>query len=171
MSASKNLVILIGNLGKDPEIRYAPSGDCIANFTIATTEKWKDKVSGEMKEATEWHRLTAFGRLAEIVKEYVFKGSSIYVEGSLKTRKWQHTDGTDRYSTEIRVSQLIMLGGKREGVNSGSGGGYQEEDRDQRQTSNQRPRAPAGSTPPISELDDDIPFCQPFRGMQWLAIA
>lgn len=112
--ASVNKATLIGNLGKDPEIRYAASGDAIANFSLATTENWKDKASGEKKEATEWHRCVAYGKLAEIIGQYVKKGSSLYVEGSIHTRKWTDKDGQDRYSTEIKVSEMKMLGGKQE---------------------------------------------------------
>jgi single-strand DNA-binding protein len=108
--ASVNKVILIGNLGKDPEVRYMQNGDAVASFTIATSESWKDKDTGEKKEATEWHRLTAFRRLGEIAGEYLKKGSSVYIEGKLTTRKWQDKDGVDRYTTEIVVDKLTMLG-------------------------------------------------------------
>lgn len=111
--ASVNKVILVGNLGKDPETKYLPSGDAVTNFTIATTESWKDK-SGDKKESTEWHRISAFGKLAEICGEYLKKGSQVYVEGKIKTRKWQDKEGNDRYSTEISCDRLQMLGGKPE---------------------------------------------------------
>jgi single-strand DNA-binding protein len=111
--ASVNKVILIGNLGRDPETRYLPSGDAVTNISIATTEKWKDKASGEMKEATEWHRVAFFGRLAEVAGEYLKKGSQVYVEGSLRTRKYQDKEtGKDRYSTEIRGDEMKMLGSR-----------------------------------------------------------
>lgn len=110
--ASVNKVIIVGNLGADPETRYMPSGDAATNLRVATTDKWKDKASGEMKEATEWHRISFFGRLAEVAGEYLKKGSQVYVEGSLRTRKWQDKEGQDRYSTEIRGDVLQMLGGK-----------------------------------------------------------
>ena len=117
--ASLNKVHLIGNLGKDPEIKVFPSGDQVANVTVATTDKWKDKQSGEMKEHTEWHRLVFNGRLAEIAGQYLRKGSQIYVEGSIRTRKWtDQQSGQDRYSTEIRVDQMQMLGGKQDGAAS-----------------------------------------------------
>ena len=117
--ASVNKVILVGNLGRDPEIKVFPSGDQVANVTVATTDKWKDKQSGEMKEHTEWHRLVFNGRLAEIVGQYLRKGSQIYVEGSIRTRKWtDQQSGQDRYSTEIRVDQMQMLGGKQDGAAS-----------------------------------------------------
>src|SRR6478609_7327798 len=112
--ASVNKVILVGNLGADPETKYLPSGDAVTNIRIATTDKWKDKASGEQKEATEWHRIAFFGRLAEIAGEYLKKGSQVYVEGSLRTRKWQDKDGQDRYTTEIRADVMQMLG-RREG--------------------------------------------------------
>ena len=112
--ASLNKVILIGNLGKDPETRYAPSGDAICNLTLATTETWKDKTSGERREATEWHRVVFFGRVAEVAAQYLRKGSQVYVEGRLQTRKWQDKEGQDRYTTEIRGDEMKMLG-RREG--------------------------------------------------------
>jgi len=126
--ASVNKVILIGNLGKDPETRFAPSGDAICNITLATTDTWRDKASGEKREATEWHRVVFFGKLAEIAGQYLKKGSPVYVEGSLRTRKWQDKDGQDRYTTEIRADEMKMLGG-RQGMGgadapSRSEGGY-----------------------------------------------
>ena len=113
--ASVNKVILVGNLGRDPEMRAFPNGDQVANVTLATTDKWKDKQTGEPREHTEWHRLVFGGRLAEIAGQYLRKGSQIYVEGSIRTRKWTDQNGQDRYSTEIRVDQMQMLGGKPEG--------------------------------------------------------
>lgn len=113
--ASVNKVILVGNIGKDPETRYAPNGDAICNTTVATTDSWKDKATGEKKEMTEWHRVSFFGKLAEIAGQYLRKGSAVYVEGSLRTRKWQDKDGNDRYTTEIRADRMQMLGGKPEG--------------------------------------------------------
>ncbi len=112
--ASVNKVILVGNLGRDPEQRTFPSGDQVANVTIATTDKWKDKQSGEMREATEWHRVVFNGRLAEIVGQYLRKGSQVYVEGSLRTRKWTDQSGVEKYSTEIRADSLQMLGGRQD---------------------------------------------------------
>ena len=117
--ASVNKVILIGNLGKDPEVRYAPSGSAICNVTIATSRQWKDKTSGERQEETEWHRVVFYDRLAEIAGEYLKKGKSVYIEGRLKTRKWTDKEGQDRYTTEIIAQEMTMLG-SREG---GSGGG------------------------------------------------
>jgi single-strand binding protein len=111
--ASINKVIIVGNLGRDPEMRTFPSGDQVANVTIATTDKWKDKQTGEMKEATEWHRVVFNGRLAEIVGQYLRKGSQVYVEGSLRTRKWTDQAGIEKYSTEIRADQMQMLGGRQ----------------------------------------------------------
>lgn len=113
--ASVNKVILVGNLGADPETRYAPSGDAIANIRIATTDRWRDKASGEMREQTEWHRVAFYGKLAEIAGQYLRKGSQVYVEGALRTRKWQDQSGQDRYTTEIRADQMQMLG-RREGM-------------------------------------------------------
>jgi single-strand DNA-binding protein len=113
--ASVNRVIIVGNLGRDPEIRYMPSGDAIASLAVATTDKWKDKASGEQKEATEWHRISAFGKLAEIMGQYLKKGSQVYIEGKLKTRKYTDKDGVEKYSTEIVCDTMQMLGGKPEG--------------------------------------------------------
>ena len=118
--ASVNKVILVGNLGKDPETRYMPNGEAVTNVTIATSDNWTDKTSGEKKEATEWHRVTFYRRLAEVAGEYLKKGSSIYVEGKLRTRKWQDKDGQDRYTTEIIADVMQMLGAKGGGGGGGS---------------------------------------------------
>ena len=123
--ASVNKVIIVGNLGRDPEMRTFPSGDQVANVTIATTDKWKDRQTGEMKEATEWHRVVFNGRLAEIVGQYLRKGSQVYVEGSLRTRKWTDQAGVEKYSTEIRADQMQMLG-SRQGMGGGGQGGGQQ---------------------------------------------
>ncbi len=120
--ASVNKVILVGNVGRDPETRYAPSGGAVVNLSLATTRNWKDKASGERREETEWHRVVFYDRLAEIVGEYVRKGRSIYVEGRLKTRKWQDKDGIEKYTTEIIADELQLLG-SREGGGGGGGGG------------------------------------------------
>lgn len=120
--ASVNKVILVGNLGRDPETRTFPSGDQVCNATLATTDKWKDKQSGEMREATEWHRLVFNGRLAEIAAQYLRKGSQIYVEGQIRTRKYNDKDGVEKYATDIRVDQMQMLG-SRQGMGGPSGGG------------------------------------------------
>ena len=125
--ASVNKVIIVGNLGRDPEMRTFPSGDQVANVTIATTDKWKDKQSGEMREATEWHRVVFNGRLAEIVGQYLRKGSQVYVEGSLRTRKWTDQAGIEKYSTEIRADNMQMLG-SRQGMGGGGGGGQGDYD-------------------------------------------
>ncbi len=119
--ASVNKVILIGKLGKDPDTRYMTSGEAVTNITIATTETWKDKATGEKREATEWHRVVFYRKLAEIAGQYLKKGSAVYIEGALKTRKWQDKDGHDRYTTEIVADEMKMLGGRPEG--SGGGGG------------------------------------------------
>ena len=164
--ASINKVIIVGNLGKDPEMRSFPNGDQIANVTIATTDKWKDKQTSEMKEATEWHRVVFNGRLAEIVEQYLRKGSQVYVEGSLRTRKWTDKDGVDKYTTEIRADQMQMLG-SRQGMGApggdedggGGGGGYSRPAPASRPAA-QAPRAaaPAKSTSGFDDMDDDIPF-------------
>lgn len=146
MARGVNKVILIGNLGKDPEVRYTANGSGVANVTLATTDSWKDKQSGEKQERTEWHRVVFFGRLAEIVGEYLKKGSQVYVEGRLQTRKWQGQDGQDRYTTEIIATDMQMLGGR------GSGGFAAEPE----------PRggmeAPATTGGGFADPDDDIPF-------------
>jgi len=151
--ASINKVIIVGNLGADPETRYMPSGDAITNIRVATTDRWKDKASGDTKEATEWHRVAFFGRLAEISAEYLRKGSQVYVEGKLRTRKWQDKDGKDRYSTEIVGDTMQMLG-RREG------GGEPRAERAERSDA-ARSEAPAPAKKPAGKFDDmedDIPF-------------
>ncbi len=155
--ASVNKVIIIGNLGKDPEMRYMPSGDAIANLRIATTDKYKDR-GGEMQEVTEWHSVAFFGKTAEICGQYLKKGSQIYVEGSLRTRKWQDKDGNDRYTTEIRGDRMQMLGGR-----SGGGGGMADYDSGPSEGMSSAPtRAakPASGASPVglNDMDDDIPF-------------
>ena len=152
--ASVNKVIIVGNLGKDPETRYAPSGDAVTNIVVATTETWKDKASGEKREATEWHRVVMFGKLAEIAGQYLKKGSQVYLEGKLKTRKWQDKDGQDRYTTEINADEMKMLGSK--------GDGQQQEGQRPQQTQQRPPantqRQPQGPAGGFSDMDDDIPF-------------
>ena len=162
--ASVNKVILIGNLGKDPEIRYAPSGSAICNITIATSRVSKDKTSGEKQEQTEWHRVVMFDRLAEIAGEYLKKGKSVYIEGRLQTRKWTDKEGAERYSTEIVANEMTMLGG-REGGSGGSGG---SSDADMGAAPAPRSAPPARSAPAakpagksgtgFDDMDDDIPF-------------
>ncbi|MHB9841048.1 single-stranded DNA-binding protein [Paraburkholderia terrae] len=179
--ASVNKVILVGNLGADPEVRYLPSGDAVANIRLATTDRYKDKQSGEFKEMTEWHRISFFGRLAEIVSEYLKKGSAVYIEGRIRTRKYQAQDGTDRYSTEIVAEQMQMLGGRggAGGAGGGDDGGYSRGESMERGGGGggrmsggggsgggrasggggggqSRPSAPAGGG--FDEMDDDIPF-------------
>ncbi|AFN39082.1 single strand DNA binding protein [Burkholderia phage BcepMigl] len=126
--ASVNKVILVGNLGADPETRYLPSGDAISNIRLATTDRYKDKASGDFKEVTEWHRVAFFGRLAEIVDEHLRKGASVYIEGRIKTRKWQDQSGQDRYTTEIVADKMQMLGGRRD-----DGGGERQQRAPQQQ--------------------------------------
>ncbi|MFM0076980.1 single-stranded DNA-binding protein [Paraburkholderia sediminicola] len=179
--ASVNKVILVGNLGADPEVRYLPSGDALANIRLATTDRYKDKASGEMKEATEWHRVTFFGRLAEIVSEYLKKGSSVYIEGRIRTRKWQAQDGTDRYSTEIVAEQMQMLGGRggnSQREQSDDDGGFEQQGRSRApaQQAGARQAPPRTANQPVStpqgsyagggaprgggfdDIDEDIPF-------------
>ena len=156
--ASVNKVILIGNLGRDPETRYMPNGEAVTNITVATTETWKDRTSGERQEKTEWHRVTFYRRLAEIAGEYLKKGSQVFIEGRLETRKWTDKEGKDRYTTEIIANEMKMLG-SRPGSGTPSYDGAEE--------SAGRPAAkaaagggrPAAKTPgSITDMDDDIPF-------------
>ena len=172
--ASVNKVIVVGNLGRDPEMRTFPSGDQVANVTVATTDRWKDKQSGEMREATEWHRIVFNGRLAEIAGQYLRKGSQVYVEGSLRTRKWTDKDGIEKYTTEIRADQMQMLGSRQgQGGPSGGGdddggysqggggggGGYSRPPAAAPRAPAPAPRqAPAKSSSGFDDMDDDIPF-------------
>ena len=176
--ASVNKVILVGNLGADPDTRYLPSGDAVSNIRLATTDRFKDKTSGEMKELTEWHRVSFFGRLAEIVNEYLKKGSSVYIEGRIRTRKYTDQAGVEKYATEIVAEQMQMLGG-RSGAGGGGGGdeGYSRAPAERSSSGGgasrggaaggrpagggsaggaSRPSAPAGGG--FDEMDDDIPF-------------
>ncbi|GMQ96466.1 MAG: single-stranded DNA-binding protein [Gammaproteobacteria bacterium] len=147
MARGINKVILVGNLGKDPEVKYMPSGGAVANVTVATNESWKDKQTGEKQERTEWHNVVFFGKLAEIVGEYLRKGSQVYVEGRLQTRKWQDRNGQDRYTTEIVASEMQMLGGRGGGVDSNSS--------PPPKAANTSQETAAGAK---DDFDDDIPF-------------
>jgi single-strand DNA-binding protein len=157
MARGVNKVILVGNLGKDPETRYMPSGSAVTNLRVATSEQWKDKTTGENQERTEWHAVAMFGRLAEIAAEYLRKGSKVYIEGKLRTRKWQDkTDGKDRYTTEIIADEMQMLDSK------GGGGGAASvpaSDTPRRQSSAVADAdTGGGGAPPSGDFDDDIPF-------------
>jgi single-strand DNA-binding protein len=168
MARGVNKVIIVGNLGADPETRAMPSGSTVANLRIATSENWKDKTTGEQQERTEWHRVVLFGRLGEVAAEYLRKGSQVYIEGSLRTRKWTDKQGTERYSTEIVGNDMQMLGGRgggggggersggerSGGERSGSGGGRPP--REEGEYS--EPSAPAGGGSRSDDFDDDIPF-------------
>jgi len=159
--AGVNKVILIGNLGQDPEIRNLPSGDSVANVSIATSETWKDKNTGEKQERTEWHRVVFFGKLAEIVGKYLKKGSKVYIEGKLKTRKWQDKDGSDRYSTEVVVDMtgtMQMLDGKQDAQNGRSGDSGHGAHPSHSQPAKTAPAAPYGGGTGGSDYSDDIPF-------------
>jgi single-strand DNA-binding protein len=151
--ASVNKAIIVGNLGKDPEVRYTASGEAICNITVATSDTWKDKATGEKKEATEWHRISFFGKLAEIAGQYLKKGSQVYVEGSIRTRKWTDKEGQERYTTEIRGDEMKMLG-SRQGMGApASSGGYDAEPADY------APAPPKNKPKPsFDDLGDDIPF-------------
>ncbi len=152
MARGINKVILVGNLGKDPEIKYTASGGAIANLTIATSESWNDKQTGEKVEKTEWHRVVAFQRLAEIMGEYLKKGSQVYIEGKLQTRKWQDQSGQDRYTTEVVANDMQMLGSRADsgGQPQGGGGGFRKSAGSQ--------QAPSQAAPDNDFADDDIPF-------------
>lgn len=140
-----NKAIIVGNVGQDPEVRYNQNGKAMASLSVATSEKWKDKNTGQQQEKTEWHRIVAFGKLAEIIGEYVKKGSQVYVEGKLQTRKWQDQSGQDRYTTEIIANEMQMLGGRGDGSTGNN----------QQQPAQQQQGAPAGG---FDDFDDDIPF-------------
>lgn len=168
MSKGINKVIIVGNLGNDPETRYMPSGGAVTNISVATSETWKDKQTGQPQERTEWHRIVFFNRLAEIAGEYLRKGSKVYIEGSLRTRKWQDQSGQDKYTTEIVAKEMQMLDSRGGGQGAQQGGGYQDQGYSQapaqqaprrapaRQAAPQQaPQAPAGG---FDDFDDDIPF-------------
>ena len=168
MARGINKVILVGNLGQDPETKAMPSGMTVCNIRIATSESWKDKTSGEMKEQTEWHSVAMFGRLAEIAGEYLKKGSQVYIEGQLRTRKWQDKDGNDRYTTEIVANEMQMLGGRGGGMGGGGGGGgggseYGEGGGGRGRSSGGsrgggEPQGEPVRTSTENDFDDDIPF-------------
>jgi single-strand DNA-binding protein len=161
--ASVNKVIIVGNLGRDPEVRYLPSGDAVTNITVATTDKWKDKASGEQKEATEWHRIAFFGRLAEIAGQYLKKGSQVYIEGRLRTRKYTDKDGVEKYATEIAADTMQMLGSRQGGGTSSDGdyGNGSKLPTSRQGGTSSTARVP--TRPPTTSagsFDDDIPFRQ-----------
>ncbi|MGB2130029.1 MAG: single-stranded DNA-binding protein [Marinobacterium sp.] len=172
MARGINKVILVGNLGGDPEVRYMPNGNAVTNVTLATSDSWKDKQTGQMQERTEWHRVVFFNRLAEIAGEYLRKGSKVYVEGALRTRKWQDQSGQDRYTTEIVASEMQMLD-SRGGADAGNyapqgdamGYGQPQQQAPRRQPQQapqqpqqQAPQAPQQPAPGFDDFDDDIPF-------------
>ena len=165
--ASVNKVILIGNLGADPESRFAPSGDAICNIRLATTETWRDKSTGERREATEWHRVAFFGKLAEIAGQYLRKGSQVYIEGSLRTRKWQDQSGQDRYTTEIRADEMKMLGSRQDGDSAPR----QQSAPQQPRTQQSNPQQSGGAQGGFGDFDDsDIPFLRHGHGAAWRAM-
>ena len=163
--ASVNKWIGIGNLGADPESRVTASGDAVCNISIACTETWRDKATGEKKEMTEWVRVGFFGKLAEIAGQYLRKGSQVYVEGSLRTRKWTDKDGQERYSTEIRADEMKMLGGRPEGQQPAPRQPSEPQQRTQQQS---RPQQNAGGG--LGDFDDDIPFIRHAHGSSWRVI-
>jgi single-strand DNA-binding protein len=150
--ASVNKVIIVGNIGRDPETRYMPSGDAVTNISVATSDRYKDKQTGEMKETTEWHRVAFFGKLAEIAGQYLKKGSQVYVEGRLRTRKWADVSGQEKYSTEIVADSMQMLGSKM------SGGGEGGESYSRPKSADSSNSAPAPTAASLGAMDDDIPF-------------
>ncbi|MEC6833035.1 single-stranded DNA-binding protein [Photobacterium toruni] len=178
-----NKVILIGNLGNDPEIRYMPSGGAVANIVIATSESWRDKSTGEQREKTEWHRVALFGKLAEVAGEYLRKGSQVYIEGQLQTRKWQNQQGQDQYTTEVVVKGfngvMQMLGGRNGGQGAPTGGQQQQQNQgnwgqpqqpaaQQQQYAPQQPQQQQQYNEPPMDFDDDIPFAP--IGLQYRAL-
>lgn len=159
MARGVNKVILIGNLGRDPEVRYMPSGGAVANLSLATSDTWKDKQTGEQQERTEWHNLVFYGRLAEIAGEYLKKGSKVFVEGRLQTRKWQDKNsGQDRYSTEIIVSDMQMLDGRGASAGGDFGDAPMSGPRSSERSSERPSRSSSPATTGPDELEDDIPF-------------
>ena len=157
--ASVNRVTLIGNLGADPETRYMPNGDAVANIRLATTESWKDKASGEKKEITEWHRVVFYRKLGEIAGQYLKKGSAVYIEGRIRTRKWQDKDGQERYTTEIEANEMQMLGGKSDRSESAPS-----------QPKPQQRNAQGSQGGGMGDMDDDIPFAPFGSGKAWRVI-
>lgn len=159
MARGVNKVIIVGTLGNDPEVKYSASGSAIANLSVATSEQWKDKQTGEKKEQTEWHRVVIFGKLAEVAGEYLRKGYQVYIEGQLRTRKWTDSNGVDKYTTEIVIPQIggvmQMLGGKRD-----DSGQQQQRQQSGKQPKQQPPKqqSPQGGNEPPMDFDDDIPF-------------
>ena len=161
--ASVNKVIILGNLGADPESRFAPSGDAVCSIRVATTETWKDKSTGERREATEWHRVSFYGKLAEIAGQYLRKGSQVYIEGSLRTRKWQDKDGKDQYTTEIRANEMKMLGSRQDGDSAPQPPRTQQ--------SRPQPQSAGSSQGGFGDFgDDDIPFLRHGHGATWRAL-
>ena len=154
MARGINKVILIGNLGADPEVRYSAAGSAVTNARLATTDQWRDRQSGEQQERTEWHRVVFFGRLAEVAGEYLKKGSKVFVEGRLQTRKWQGQDGQDRYTTEIVVNDMQMLDGRGDMGGSNTGGGSSAASNEASRSAPDESQA----TAPVDDFDDDIPF-------------
>lgn len=157
MSRGINKVIIVGNVGRDPEVRYTANGSAVANFSVATSESWNDKTTGERKEQTEWHRITCFGRLAEIAGEYLRKGSKVYIEGSLRTREWEK-DGQTHRTTEINAREIQMLGERANSANAEPDKPTQAQPQANPTTPGQRTRQPAPAPSPQVDFDDDIPF-------------
>jgi single-strand DNA-binding protein len=174
MARGINKVIIVGNIGGDPDVRYMPNGNSVTNVTIATSETWKDKQTGQNQERTEWHRAVFFNRLGEIAGEYLRKGSKVYVEGSLRTRKWQAQDGTDRYTTEIVVSEMQMLDSRNNQQGGQQQGNYQQPAQQNTQQSASQQQRPGNGTKQSlshqgaapSDFDDDLPYFNPYKGKE-----
>jgi single-strand DNA-binding protein len=158
MSRGVNKVIIVGNLGNDPDVRFMPNGNAVANFSVATSETWKDKQTGEQKEKTEWHRIVIYQRLAEIAGKYLKKGSKVYLEGKLQTRKWQNQQGQDQYTTEIVVNEMQMLDGRNSNAQNMPQQAQQASQAPQAQQAQQASQAPQAPQEPDIDFDDDIPF-------------
>ena len=158
MASGVNKAIILGNVGQDPEIKYATNGNAIANISIATSESWKDKQTGQKHEKTEWHKVSAFGRLAEIIGEYVKKGSKVYIEGKIQTRKWQDKNGEDRYTTEIVANELQLLDSRSDASNQPAQAPQQE-----RPQAQQAPRTAPPPPPQFDDIEDGIPFADPYK--------
>ena len=161
MARGVNKVIIVGNVGQDPEVKFTTGGAAVANLSVATSETWKDKQTGQPQDRTEWHRVVFFGRLAEIVGEYVRKGSKVYIEGSLRTRKWQNQQGVDQYTTEINASEMQLLDSRSDSPAQATQ--QAPKPQQQRPAPQQAPQQYSAPPPPMDSFDDDIPFADPYK--------
>lgn len=168
MARGVNKVILVGNVGGDPDVRYLPNGNAVTNITVATSETWKDKQSGQNQERTEWNRVVFFNRLGEIAGEYLRKGSKVYIEGALRTRKWQAQDGQDRYTTEIVASEMQMLDSRNNQQGSNQQPAQQSSQQSTSSTSNGTKPSLSAQGPAPDDFDDDIPYFNPYKGKEYV---